>query len=242
VRKLRNDTRACATCAGATGQLGQDCQRARRGERGGGTGMGAASETLVWAGTMAHRPLAYAAAEGDPAPAPAALFAKLYEDLRRLASRQLARAAGGLTLETTTLLHEAYLDMAGRDGAHLPERGQFMAYAARVMRSLIIDYARERRAQKRGGRFELTALASEVPDPASDRVDGEGLARIGAAIDELADVEPALARTVDLKFFCGFSFGEIAAMEGVSERTVQRHWERARIYLRGRLDDAEAPL
>jgi RNA polymerase sigma factor (TIGR02999 family) len=155
------------------------------------------------------------------------LFAALYADLHRLAKRQLARNGSGVTLGVTTLLHEAYLDISQREAAVFPDRGRFMGYAAKVMRGLIIDYARSRQAQKRGGNFVITSLGDEV----SDVVDEMELVRISAAVDELAAAEPALAEVVDLKFFCGFSFGEIAAMRGVSERTVQRQWEKARIYL-----------
>jgi RNA polymerase sigma factor (TIGR02999 family) len=159
-----------------------------------------------------------------------ALFAALYSELHRLARRQLARSAGSITLGTTTLLHEAYLDMAERESAVFPDRGRFMAYAARVMRGLIIDYARSRQAHKRGGQFEIASLAAEVADPAAD---DKQLTRISDALDELATVDPPLAQVVDLKFFCGFSFAEIAAMLGQSERTVQRQWAKARIYLHG---------
>ena len=145
-----------------------------------------------------------------------------------MARGQLARNAGELTLGTTTLLHEAYLDMAGREGKVFPDRGRFMAYAARAMRGLIIDYARNRKAQKRGGHFEITSMAAEAVDRSTD--DRE-LTRISDALDELASVDPLLVQVVDLKFFCGFTFGEIAAMRGVAERTVQRGWEKARIYL-----------
>ena len=157
-----------------------------------------------------------------------ALFAALYTELHNLAKRQLARGGGRATLGPTTLLHEAYLDISRRDSAVFPDRGRFMAYAARVMRGLIIDYARRRQAWKRGGGFEITTLAEDaagMPD------DGEKLEEIGAVLEELARVDPALAQIVDLKFFCGFSFAEIARMRGVSERTVQRHWDRARIFL-----------
>src|SRR5581483_2286398 len=121
-----------------------------------------------------------------------------------------------------------YLDMAGRDGAAFPDRARFMGYASRVMRGLIIDHARSRHAQKRGGGFEITSLATEV---AESVVDDRELTRISEALDELGKSEPSLAQIVDLKFFCGFSFAEIAAMQSVSERTVQRKWEKARIYL-----------
>jgi RNA polymerase sigma factor (TIGR02999 family) len=169
-----------------------------------------------------------AAAEGAPG-ATEALFSALYAELHRLARREIGRAgAPGGSLGVTTLLHEAYLDISKRDGTAFPDRARFMGYAARVMRGLIIDHARHRRAQKRGGQFVITALESEVLQDAPDKDD---LAQIGAALDDLGKVDPALAEIVDLKFFCGFSFVEIAAMRGISERTVQRSWEKARLYL-----------
>jgi len=175
-----------------------------------------------------------ASAERGEAAAADALFATLYSELHRMAKRQLARNGSGVTLGATTLLHEAYLDICQREGTVFPDRARFMAYAARVMRGVIIDYARSRRAQKRGGGFHITALVNDVVDAAADERE---LTRIGSALEELATVEAALAEVVDLKFFCGFSFAEIAAMRGVSERTVQRHWEKARIYLHRSLRD-----
>jgi RNA polymerase sigma factor (TIGR02999 family) len=157
-----------------------------------------------------------------------ALFGALYSELHRVARRELARNAGGCTLGPTALLHQAYIDMAGREGPEFPDRPRFMAYAARVMRGLIIDYMRNRHAQKRGGGFEITSLVDDAVD-ASAEVDE--LTRVSQALDELAIAEPPLAEIVDLKFFCGFSFVEIAAMRGVTDRTVQRQWQKARIYL-----------
>ena len=175
-----------------------------------------------------------AAEKGDPSSAQA-LFTALYAELRRLARRELARHGGPTSLGATTLLHEAYLDVSGRSGAAFPDRARFMAYAARVMRGLIIDHARRRQALKRGGQFELTALTTDVGE---NQVDDRELTRIGDALDELAKVDAELAEIVDLKFFCGFSFAEIAAMRGVSERTVQRNWEKGRIYLHRAIADA----
>ncbi|MGE0864866.1 MAG: ECF-type sigma factor [Vicinamibacterales bacterium] len=161
-------------------------------------------------------------------PAPAdALFTELYDKLHGLAKRELRRN-GGVTLSATTLLHDAYLDMSGRDGTVFPDLNQFMGYAARVMRGIIIDHVRSRQAQKRGGLFVLTSLPTEIAGLAPD---ARTLSRVSEALDELATTDPRLARIVDLKFFCGFSFIEIAAMSGLSERTVQRDWEKARIYL-----------
>jgi RNA polymerase sigma factor (TIGR02999 family) len=177
-----------------------------------------------------------AAGAGDSSAAEA-LFVALYGELHRMASRKLARDRG-LTLGTTSLLHEAYLDIAGRESAHFPDRERFMAYASRVMRTLIIDYARHSKAQKRGGQFELVAIdEAAMSAPALDH---EELRRISEALDELATVEPPLAEVVDLRFFCGFTLEEIAAMQGQSKRTVRRRWERARIYLHGVVGDAEA--
>lgn len=157
-----------------------------------------------------------------------ALFAAFYSELHRLAKQQLARSGRRLTLGVTTLLHEAYLDMAGRSGAEFPDRARFMGYAARVMRTLIIDYVRNRQAQKRGGQFELTSLTSGLVESSAHERE---LTQISEALDKLAEADPELAELVDMKFFCGFSFGEIAAMRRLSERTVKRQWRKARMYL-----------
>jgi RNA polymerase sigma factor (TIGR02999 family) len=106
-----------------------------------------------------------------------------------------------------------------------------MGYAARVMRSLIIDHVRRRQAQKRGGLFEITALDTGIEAASPPAADLETLHE---ALEALGAVEPRLALVVDLKFFCGFSFVEIAAMQGVVERTVRRDWDKARAFLRGR--------
>lgn len=168
-----------------------------------------------------------AAESGDRAAADA-LFSALYSELHRLAKRELARHGAPASLSVTTLLHEAYLDLSGRAGPSFPDQARFMGYAARVMRGLIIDHARSRNAIKRGGEFEITSLKTDF---AENPVDAKELSSISDALDELAKVEPQLAELVDLKFFCGFSFSEIAALQRLSERTVQRRWERARIYL-----------
>ena len=172
-------------------------------------------------------------ASGDRSAADA-LFSALYTELHGLAERQLANRGNGLTLGATTLLHEAYLDMAQREGSVFPDRARFMGYAARVMRSLIVDYARDRRARKRGGDFEIVTLDEESAGPTPGT---EDLEEIHAALERLTEVDPSLAEVVDLKFFCGFSFAEIAAMLDVSERTAQRDWEKARIYLHRVLRD-----
>lgn len=168
------------------------------------------------------------AAEKGGGSATEELFTALYSELHRLAKRQLAARGGGVSLSVTTLLHEAYLDMAGREGTSFPDRARFMGYAARVMRNLIIDRARNRQAHKRGGLFEITSIGN---DTFEDPADEQELTEISDALDKLAAVDPTLAEVVDMKFFCGFSFAEIAAMRDLSERTVQRKWQKARLYL-----------
>ena len=156
------------------------------------------------------------------------LFTTLYNELHRLAHREAARLGPGAVVSATTLVHEVYLDMAQRSSLGFPDRARFLAYAARAMRAVAIDRARADGAQKRGGGLDNTSLDTESAESIADPV---VLSDIGAALDELATLEPALASVVDLKFFCGFSVDEIAVLQGVSERTVQRQWEKARLFL-----------
>ena len=164
------------------------------------------------------------------------LFALLYRELHRLAESTLRRDGAALTLGPTTLLHEAYLNIAGREGVEFADRARFLAYASRAMRGLIIDYARKRRAHKRGHRLEITLVGDELPSREALRSADE-LVKLGDALTELSAIEPALAEVVDLHFFCGFSFVEIAALRRVSERTVQRDWRKARMLLHQVLQD-----
>lgn len=185
-------------------------------------------------------------AQVDPAPSTTTageaagtdLFAVLYAQLRQMAQNALRRSGSSLALSPTTLLHEAYIDICARDSLQFPDRARFMAYASRAMRGLIIDRVREGMAQKRGAAFEITTLPTDMQVAAEDHA---GLTQISDALDELSGMDAALAELVDLKFFCGFSFGEIAALRCVSERTVQRDWEKARLLL-FRSMDHDAPL
>ena len=175
----------------------------------------------------------------DAADTPAAerLFALLYHELHRLAEHHLRRQGRALTLGSTTLVHEAFLNMAGRDGVAFPDRARFLAYASRAMRTLVIDYARRRRARKRGRELEITLIGNEPPTAAAEQT-AEDLTRLGDSLTELASVDPELASLVDLHFFCGFSFVENAALRGVSDKTVQRDWRKARMLLQHSLLEA----
>ena len=136
------------------------------------------------------------------------------------------------------MLHEAYLDLAGREGVQFPDRARFLGYAARAMRGLVISYARRSGAQKRGGgQFEITLTDSGSGAPSGAGERAEEYQQLSDALDELAILEPALAQLVDLHFFCGYTFAEIAGLRGVSERTVHRDWRKARLVLHQTLDD-----
>jgi RNA polymerase sigma factor (TIGR02999 family) len=158
----------------------------------------------------------------------AALFTALYDDLRRLARREARRNGAQDIVSTGTLVHDAWLDISRRPSLAFEEPGRFLAYAARTMRGLVIDRVRSRHAQKRGGGLIITSLDTHIADQLAEP---EQLESIGAALDELAILEPELAHVVDLKFFCGFTLAEVATMQGVSERTAQRQWEKARLLL-----------
>jgi len=135
----------------------------------------------------------------------------------------------------TTLLHESYLRFSA-GAAQFPDKERFIGYAARVMRGLLIDLLRERRALKRGGGFHITQLNTEV---AETHANPEEMSRLSEALDELAAKDARLAELVDLKYFCGYTFEEIAALRGSSTRTLQRDWEKARLILFQKLADSQ---
>jgi len=178
------------------------------------------------------------AADAQGAQPAAELFAALYDELHRVAERQLHRNGGAVALSTTTLVHEAYLDICGRAGTQFPDRARFIGYASRAMRGIVIDYMRYSRAAKRGGgAFEIT-LTGNLDAPAQQNAT-EDLEKLSEALDSLAAVDAALAQLVDLHFFCGYELREIAEMRGVSERTVQRDWRKARLLLRHHMLDGD---
>jgi RNA polymerase sigma factor (TIGR02999 family) len=157
----------------------------------------------------------------------AKLFASLYADLRRIADRELRRfpAAG---VSPTTLVHEAYLNLVNREGVSFPDDGRCLSYVARAMRGVLIDFSRRHQAMKRGSEFKIVELNTQIGEEMSD---DKSLVRLSEALDELAQHDPGLAEVVDLKYFCGFSFAEIAKLRGISERTVQRDWQKVRLLL-----------
>ncbi len=164
------------------------------------------------------------------------IFETLYPDLTRLARARL-RAGQRMTLvDTTMLVHECFLRFLNSGQVQIANRGHFFAYAARVMRSIIVDHARRRQASLRGGDLEKvafdTALAESLPQAPEDRV-----IEIAEAIDRLAQLDERLASVVEMRFFAGFSEAEIAAVLGVTGRTVRRDFEKARLLLAASLGD-----
>jgi len=166
------------------------------------------------------------------------LFASLYAELHRLAEYNLRKSGGALTLGATTLVHEAYLNVTRHEHG-FADRGHFLAYASRAMRTVVIDYARRRQATKRGRDLEITLSGDEPPSAEAERTAAE-LEELSDALDTLSTIEPALAELVDLHFFCGFTFAEIADARGVSTRTVHRDWRKARLLLHHVLISDEA--
>jgi RNA polymerase sigma factor (TIGR02999 family) len=153
----------------------------------------------------------------------------VYRELRAIAHRQLARWPAGGTIATTALVHEAYLKLVDQPGAEWRDRAHFCALASVAMRHVLVDRARARAAIKRGGMREQITL-----DEAMLAVDGQALTllEIDEAISRLAEIDPRLARVVECRFYGGLSEEEIAAALGVSTRTVERAWIKARMFLR----------
>jgi RNA polymerase sigma factor (TIGR02999 family) len=159
------------------------------------------------------------------------LFTALYRELRYLAQRELRRSSAA-ALSPTTLLHETYLNISGREYLAFRSGAEFMAYASRAMRGLLIDYLRGRQTQKRGGELQILPLQTELLHAVTDDdVEVLRVERLNEALESLAQLDPRLAECVDMRFFCGLSFDEIAKLRGVSKRTAQRDWDKARVLL-----------
>ena len=162
------------------------------------------------------------------------VLATLYQELHTMARRQLA-GQHGHTLDATALVHEAYLKLIGRREAQFDDRAHFFAYAASAMRSVVVDYARQRMAQKRGGDLHrVTDLPEDIEGGL--RLDEETLG-LDTALTRLASVDKRLAQVVELRYFAGLSELEIAALMKRSERSIRRDWQKARLFLLASLRD-----
>lgn len=173
--------------------------------------------------------LTAAAAHETAAPSADLLFAQLYHELRGLARSRLAGGGRHTLLDTSALVHEAFMRMQRGGLVALKDREHFLAYAATTMRSVVIDFVRRRQAARRGGEAEHVTLDTRAGEMLGTRDDE--ILEVHEALQLLAQVDERLVRVVEMRYFAGLTDAEIAAALGVTDRTVRRDWERARLLL-----------
>jgi RNA polymerase sigma factor (TIGR02999 family) len=168
--------------------------------------------------------------EGDPS-AREELFSAAYSELHKLARARLREGGRSTVLDTTALVHESYIKFLSGGRLRAEDRRAFFAYASRVMRSVII----ERQSERRGGDAERLTLSTQLLED----LDGgdEDVLRVSEALDVLAEAEPRLAKVVEMRYFGGYTEAEVAEALGVTDRTVSRDWEKARLLLSSMLKD-----
>jgi len=157
------------------------------------------------------------------------LFSFLYRDLRQLAHARLRHSAPLTLLDTTALVHESYLRLCTAANLQIPDRGRFLGYAARVMRSIIVDLIRQRESERRGGDVVYVTLDPDIA-PAG-RMEERDVIRVSEALDALLGVDERLVHVVEMKFFAGLNEEEIAQALGITDRTVRRAWKKAKLLL-----------
>jgi RNA polymerase sigma factor (TIGR02999 family) len=173
--------------------------------------------------------LIHRAEKGD-AEAVDALFAATYGQLHRLARARLRTGGRNTLLDTSSLVHESYLRFVGAGRLRLEDRVHFMRWAGRVMRSVIVDFARRRKAERRGGGMAHVTLTTQIGAgiPSGERE----ILRVHDALDEMASLDARMAQVVEMRYFGGMTEPEIAEALGITDRTVRREWEKARLLLR----------
>ena len=173
--------------------------------------------------------------QGDPAVAEQ-LLPLVYDELRRLAKQKLSQEKPGQTLQATALVHEAYLRLVGSDDQPWDSRGHFFCAAAEAMRRILVENARRKQTEKRGGgqrRYDLLESDAVTQPPDND------LLALDEALSRLSDEEPEMAELVKLRYFAGLNVEQAAQALGVSPRTVTRHWAFARAWLLRELSDGD---
>jgi RNA polymerase sigma factor (TIGR02999 family) len=188
------------------------------------------AQTAPDAGTPQITVLLQRAAGGDRS-ALDAVYASLYPELKRLARARLRQQGRGESVSTTMLVHESFVRLVGARDLRLEDRRHFFAYAAKTMRNIIIDSAREHLAECRGGGAEHVTLGDADALQVADAGASDELLRVGDALRELEAVDPELAELVEMRYFGGYSELEIAELQGVTDRTVRRRWDKARAWL-----------
>jgi RNA polymerase sigma factor (TIGR02999 family) len=172
---------------------------------------------------------AQASGDGAAVHGPDTLFNATYRELRQLARARLRGGGRNTLLDTTALVHESYERMIKAGDVRFPDRPRFLGYAGRVMRSIIVDFARQRQAERRGGNAAHVTFTVQLADGAIAPADE--IVRVHEALEALARVDPRMASVVEMRYFGGLSEQEIAEALGVTDRTVRRDWEQARLFL-----------
>lgn len=167
-----------------------------------------------------------------------ALYEMLYAELRRLAHARIRRSGDLTLLDTTSLVHEAFLRFEKNGDFTFRNRDQFMGYAARVMRTVVVDAVRARQAERRGGDVEHVALDDTIADTTPDAMAAQDdeILRVHEALEALASVDERLVQVVEMRYFVGMTETEIAMALGLAVRTVGRDWEKARLFLHASLN------
>ena len=161
------------------------------------------------------------------------LYALLYPELHRLAHARVRRSGDLTLLDTTSLVHESYLRFERTGAVAFRDRSQFMAYAARVMRSVVVDVVRSRQTARRGGDSGHVELDEDQIGP-QDPV-GDEILRVHEALEELAAIDPRLVQVVEMRYFAGMTELEVSDALGMAVRTVARDWEKAKLFLHASL-------
>jgi RNA polymerase sigma factor (TIGR02999 family) len=172
--------------------------------------------------------LIHQAQTGDAA-ALRGVFDATYQDLRSMARKRLRANSRGTLLDTTSLVHESFLRFANAGQLRIEDRQHFLRYASQVMRSVVVDYVRERMAERRGGDASHVTLNTQLGNRDADGA--EEILRVHEALEELAKLDPRIAQVVEMRYFAGMTETEIAEALGITDRTVRRDWEKARLLL-----------
>lgn len=167
-----------------------------------------------------------------------ALIPLVYDELRRIAQRYLNAERPGHTLQSTALVNEAYMRMVAQDLPQWQNRAHFFSVAAQIMRQILVDHARNRRASKRGGSLCKLALDDAAEQPQQRDLD---IIALDDALKTLAEMDPQQSRVVELKFFAGLSIEDTSEVLGISPSTVKRDWNTARVWLYRELDRTSRP-
>lgn len=157
------------------------------------------------------------------------MFALAYRELRQLARARLRAGGRNTLLDTTALVHESYMRLSQNAAARFPDRARFLSYAGRAMRSIVVDFARKRLAERRGGEAEHVPFTTQLSN--GEQASDEEVLQMHEALDALAKVDARMAQVVELRWFAGLTDAEVAEALGVTDRTVRRDWTQARLFL-----------